>query len=121
MTNEEEVITLFRPVGARELELIRETGWHNFPARLTGQPFFYPVLNETYATQIAKDWNATHGETGYVLRFQVSAHFLASYPIRTVGSSIHREYWIPAEDLAEFNRHIVGPIEVIAVYRSERD
>ncbi|MGS2806264.1 hypothetical protein [Nocardia sp. MW-W600-9] len=23
------------------------------------------------------------------------------------------EYWIPAEDLAEFNRNIVGPIEVV--------
>ena len=26
------------------------------------------------------------------------------------GSRIHREYWIPAEELAEFNRHIVGQI-----------
>lgn len=26
-------------------------------------------------------------------------------------------YWIPAEDLDEFNRHIVGTIEVVAKYR----
>ncbi|MBO0725121.1 MAG: hypothetical protein J2P52_05950 [Blastocatellia bacterium] len=35
----------------------------------------------------------------------------------TVGSSIHQEYWIPAEDLQEFNRNIVGLIEVIAEYQ----
>lgn len=27
------------------------------------------------------------------------------------------EYWIPAEGLEEFNRHIVGSIEVIAEHR----
>jgi hypothetical protein len=27
--------------------------------------------------------------------------------------------WIPAEDLAEMNRHIVGLIEVIAEYKAE--
>jgi hypothetical protein len=36
--------------------------------------------------------------------------------VHTVGSSVHRELWVPAEDLAEFNRHIVGPIEVIAEF-----
>ncbi len=34
-----------------------------------------------------------------------------------VGGSEHEEYWIPAEELAEFNRNIVGEIEVIAEYR----
>ena len=32
------------------------------------------------------------------------------------GSRLHREYWIPAEELDEFNRHIAGPIEVVATY-----
>ena len=30
-----------------------------------------------------------------------------------VGASYHQEFWIPAEDLAEFNGHIIGKIEVI--------
>ena len=30
---------------------------------------------------------------------------------------MHQEYWIPAEDLAEFNLNIVGMIEVVAEYR----
>jgi hypothetical protein len=37
-----------------------------------------------------------------------------------VGSSIHREYWVPAEDLPEFNRNIVGKIEVIAEFSGEQ-
>lgn len=28
------------------------------------------------------------------------------------------EYWIPAESLAEFNRHILGKIEVVAEFRA---
>lgn len=33
------------------------------------------------------------------------------------SASEHEEYWIPAEELEEFNRNIVGEIEVIAEYR----
>jgi hypothetical protein len=39
--------------------------------------------------------------------------------VHTVGSVIHREYWIPAEDLAEFNGNIIGEIEVIAEFHRE--
>jgi len=53
-----------------------------------------------------------------VTRFQVSAEFLRRYEIKTVGSSIHQEYWIPAEELEEFNSNIVGVIEIIATYRA---
>ena len=114
---QQDAVTLFRPTGERELELIRESGWRAFPARLPDQPFFYPVLNETYATQIARGWNTKDGGTGYVLRFQVDAGFVRRYDIQTVGSGVHQEYWIPAEDLDDFNRHLVGMIEVIGVYR----
>ena len=109
----------FRPVGQKELELIRQSGFTEFPPRLPEQPIFYPVLNEEYATQIARDWNAKRGETkvGYVTRFQVRTEHLKRYQIQTVGGSMHQEYWIPAEELAEFNQNIVGPIEVIAEYR----
>jgi hypothetical protein len=30
---------------------------------------------------------------------------------------IHQEYWIPAGDLEEFNKNMVGPIEVVAEFR----
>jgi hypothetical protein len=108
---------LYRPVGQEELDLIKASGYHEFPPRLPEQPIFYPVLNQEYATQIARDWNTRSGQRcGYVTRFAVKTDFLARYEIQTVGGSLHQEYWIPAENLPEFNRNIVGLIEVIAEY-----
>ena len=110
--------TLYRPVGERELELIRENGWRAFPPRLPEQPIFYPVLNEEYATQIARDWNVRDGGTGYVLRFAVEREYIDKFPVQTAGARVHQEYWIPAELLVEFNAHIVGLIEVLSEFRS---
>ncbi len=114
-----ETVTLFRPVGKKELALIEESGFTGFPPRLPEQPIFYPVLNEEYATQIARDWNAKYNadKLGYVTKFEVKKEFLANYEIKIVGGKTHEEYWIPAEDLEEFNRNIVGRIEVIAEFR----
>jgi hypothetical protein len=111
-------ITLFRPVGEAELALIRDSGWREFPPRLPEQPIFYPVLDEEYAVQIARDWNTRDGGTGYVLRFAVDGDYLSRYHVQTVGSRVHREYWIPAEELAQFNEHIHPPIEVIATFKA---
>lgn len=115
---DEKTVTLFRPVGSKELDLIRRSGFREFPPRLPEQPIFYPVLNEEYAAQIARDWNARHDEDrrGYVTRFRVRGEFLSRYEVRTVGGSVHQEYWIPSEDLSEFNRNIVGRIEVTAEF-----
>ena len=107
---------LYRPVGAQELALIAESGYASFPPRLPGQPIFYPVLNEAYAREIAQKWNTrdpASGFQGHVTRFEVEDRFLARYQVQTVGRSYHQEYWVPAEELAEFNRHIVGKIEVL--------
>jgi hypothetical protein len=48
-------VTLFRPVGPKELELIRASGYRAFPPRLPEQPIFYPVLTREYAVKIARD------------------------------------------------------------------
>ena len=101
-----QLTTLYRPVGQAELDLIRASHFRSFPPRLPEQPIFYPVLTEDYATQIARDWNTKDersGFAGYVLRFQVRTDFLRKYDVHIVGSSSHREYWIPAEELDEFN------------------
>jgi hypothetical protein len=111
-------ITLYRPVGPKELALIEASGWREFPPRLPEQPIFYPVLNEEYATQIARNWNVKESGAGFVTRFQVEAELVRRYPVQTVGAAIHQELWVPAEDVAEFNRHIVGLIEVVAEFRS---
>ena len=113
-----ETTVLYRPVGPAELALIRISGWRAFPPRLPEQPIFYPVLNEEYATQIASRWNTVYGsQSGYVTRFHVRTDFLQRYAVQIVGGEMHQEYWIPAEDLEEFNRNIVGKIEVIAEFR----
>jgi hypothetical protein len=104
------------------VDLIEATGFRRFPPRLPEQQFFYPVVNEEYAAQIARNWNTkdeSSGWTGYVLRFKISSEFLAQYPTRMVGSAIHREYWIPAAKLEEFNDHIDGVIEAIACFRGK--
>ncbi len=107
---------LYRPVGPKELALIAASGYREFPPRLLGQPIFYPVLNEEYARQIARDWNVPASGAGYVTRFVVRKEFVVRYPIHTVGDAVHQESWIPAEDLTEMNRNIVGLIEVIGEY-----
>ncbi len=112
--------TLWRPVGQAELDLVAASGWRRFPPRLEGQPIFYPVLNEAYATKIARDWNTkdpASGFVGYVLRFAVGAAYLARFAPRRVGGEGIDELWVPAEELADFNDHIVGTIEVVAEFR----
>lgn len=114
-----ETITLYRPVGQHELDLIADSGFRRFPPRLPHQPIFYPVLRRSYAEQIARDWNTkdeASGFVGYVLQFQVEKPFLDRYKVRRAGSSEHEEYWIPAENLDDFNVHIVGTIEIIAEF-----
>ena len=113
----EETITLWRPVGPQELRLIEASGMSAFPPRLPEQPIFYPVLSEDYAVKIAQDWNVPASGAGYVTRFQVRKAFLDSYEVQNAGGSAHQEYWIPAEDLKEFNEALVGRIEVVAEFR----
>ena len=74
------------------------------------------MLNEEYATQVARDWNAKRDGGGYVTRFAVNAEFTRRYPVQTVGASRHKELWVPSEELSDFNRNIVGAIEVIAEF-----
>ncbi|QRN83933.1 ADP-ribosylation/crystallin J1 [Chloroflexota bacterium] len=112
---------LYRPVGLKELELIAASGYSVFPPRLPEQPIFYPVLNQAYAEQIARDWNATTPPyAGFVTRFKIDQDYAEGFEIKTVGGKIHQELWVPAEELDEFNRHIVGKIEVVGSLYGEK-
>ncbi len=111
--------TLYRPVGPKELDLIKQSGWTKFPPRLPDQPIFYPVMNEEYAIQIARDWNVDASGSGFVTRFAVNSGYLEKFAVQNVGGSIHNELWIPAEELDEFNSNIVGPIEVTREFHSD--
>ena len=66
---------LYRPVGVKELDLILNTGCRRYPKRLPTQPIFYPVLNQEYATEIAKLWNTKDqfsGYAGFVTEFNIN-------------------------------------------------
>ncbi|GIF03481.1 hypothetical protein [Actinoplanes siamensis] len=112
-----ETMTLWRPTGPTELDLVRASGWRRWPPRLPDQPIFYPVLNEDYAVRIARDWNVPASGAGFVTRFEVDAAFAARYPVRQAGGDTILELWVPAEELEEFNDHIVGLIEVVREFR----
>ena len=53
-----------------------------------------------------------------VTRFAVKKSFMDRYVVHQVGAAHHTEWWIPAEDLDELNRNIVGLIEVVREYRA---
>ncbi|MEC3916088.1 ADP-ribosylation/crystallin J1 [Nocardia sp. CDC160] len=105
--------TLWRPTGPEELDLVAASGWREWPPRLPDQPIFYPVLTEEYAIMIARDWNVPASGAGFVTRFDVDTAYLNQYEVHQVGGREILEYWIPAEDLEEFNAHIIGNITVV--------
>lgn len=77
--------TLYRPVGAKELELIAQADFRGS-------------------------------------RFEVNLSYIEKFPIKTVGAqSLHEEYWIPAEEMQEFNDNIVGKIEVISTFKGDKN
>lgn len=117
MTSPPQTTTLWRPTGPQELDLVRQLDWRAWPPRLPEQPIFYPVLNQDYAIRIARDWNVKHSGVGYVTRFEVETEFLGRYPVQQVGGRTILELWVPAEELDEFNSHIVGEIQVVHEFR----
>jgi hypothetical protein len=113
----EEVVTIYRPIGPKELELIAASDYRRWTPRLPEQPIFYPVTNEEYAKEITIKWNIPANGIGYVTRFQVRKTFMDRYQIQKEGSNQNTEWWIPAGDLEELNDNIVGVIEVIGEYK----
>ena len=110
---------LYRPVGTKELELIKESEYTKYPPRLPEQPIFYPVLNEKYATEIAEKWNVKYNydHKGYVTKFEIDDDYFMQFEVHTVGNHYHKELWILAEELETFNEHIIGKIQVIRELR----
>ena len=117
-----ETTTLYRPVGLKEMELIAKNKYKLFPPRLEWQPIFYPVLNQQYAEQIAKEWNTPDefsGFCGIVTSFEVDKIYLEKFEIQNVGDKTHNELWIPSEELHFFNENIFGNIKIINIFFGE--
>jgi hypothetical protein len=115
--------TLYRPVGQKELELIKASSNKKFPPRLEWQPIFYPVTNQAYAAQIALEWNTKDefsGYAGYVTAFDLPEEYLKQFDIQNVGGEIHNELWVPAEQLEEFNTNIIGEIRLVESFYGEK-
>jgi len=51
-----------------------------------------------------------------VTRFEIEQAYVSCFEEKTVGARRHTELWIPAEELAEFNRRIVGRVLVGAAF-----
>ena len=116
-------IKLYRPIGIKELELIMASDWKKFPPRLFWQPIFYPVLNQAYAEQIAFEWNTKDEFSGYcgiVTEFEINENHYSKYAVQNVGGAIHNELWIPAEELEQFNKNIVGDISIVKIFFGEQ-
>lgn len=114
-----QTITIYRPVGEKEMILIINSNYAAFPPRLEWQPIFYPVLNEGYANQIASEWNTNDSfgnYLGFVTKFSIDENIFRKYSVQNVGNTMHNELWVPASDLEEFNNSIQGRIEVINVF-----
>ena len=117
------LMTLHRPVGQKEFDLVKESGFKRFPPRLDWQPIFYPVMNQEYAAQIAERWNTEDefsGFAGYVLAFDLPEEYLKKYPVQNVGGDIHNELWVPAEELEEFNSNIAGNIRLVQSFFGDK-
>ncbi|MCB0399091.1 MAG: ADP-ribosylation/crystallin J1 [Winogradskyella sp.] len=116
-------VTLYRPIGEKELVLIAQSGFKKFPPRLEWQPIFYPVLNEEYAIEIASKWNINDefgNYLGFVTEFEITEEEFLKYKIENVGGKIHNELWVPAESLKMFNSAIVGDIKITKVFIGEK-
>ncbi len=110
---------LYRPVGFKEMDLILNTGCRRYPPRLPTQPIFYPVLNIHYAKEIAEKWNTKDefsGYVGYVTEFEVDNDYISDFEPHIVGSSMHQEFWVPAEALEDFNQKIITNILILDAY-----
>lgn len=77
------------------------------------------VTGKARSEQVGRTYQNTNRDSGYVTRFRVRRSFLNRYEVHQVGGRTIPEYWIPAEDLAEFNANIVETIEVVARYHHD--
>lgn len=116
-------ITLYRPIGQIELNLIKASNYTAFPPRLSWQPIFYPVLDYEYACTIAREWNTNddeNGNVGYVTQFEIPLEYFEQFEVQNVGAKNHNEIWVPAEELKEFNVMIIDGIKVIKAFYGEK-
>jgi hypothetical protein len=111
----QELVTLYRPVGLREIALVKDADWRAFPPRSRGQPNLCPLPSQSDAAQIARDWQVKFWGAGFVTRFTVKAAYLRE--LQAQGEpEVRLDYWISRQELPRFNENIVGRIEVVETF-----
>ncbi len=114
---------LYKPVGQKEYELIKQSGFKEFPQMLEMQSIFYPALFKEYARKIAKEWNTKDelsGYIGHVMEFEIDDKFIAKYEMHIIEDNTYQIYRIPVEDLNVFNKSIVKKKHGLAIYAIDK-
>jgi hypothetical protein len=94
-------VATWRPSGAWRR---RAGGLDALPATSARTADLLSVLNEGYATKIARGWNTkdrASGYVGYVLRSEVDADHVSRFEPQRVGGAGIEELWVPAQELVE--------------------
>lgn len=73
---------------------------YKISTKITGAAYFYPVLNEKYATEIAAQWNVKYNDDykGYVTKFEIDDEYFLQFEVHVVGGEYHQELWVLAEE-----------------------
>ena len=94
-------VTLWGPVGQAELDLIEQTRWTRFAPRLPDSRSSRPVLNEEYATKVARDGNtkgAARATSATCCASRSKPTMSAGFePQRVDGAGID-ELWVPVAE-----------------------
>ncbi|NVO85483.1 ADP-ribosylation/crystallin J1 [Hymenobacter terrestris] len=109
MRHDPATVLLYRPVTQAELDWIAASDWLAFPLAQPEPLVFYLTPPESVTGLAGAD-------SSYLLRFALFADYAAQLPVEQVGSREPDALLVPAEELAEFNRQLVGRIEVISIF-----
>lgn len=103
-------VLLYRPVHQAELDLVAATDWLAFPEQPPEPTVFYLTAPEAIAAPAGAG-------PGYLLRLAMDADYIARLEeAPATGRMSSAGLPVPVAELAEFNRHITGRIEVAGLW-----
>jgi hypothetical protein len=65
---------------------------------------------------LARQIEAAIHTAGYVVIFNIQQQFIEQYELQTIGYQEHYEYRIPVSHLSQFNKALIGQIELISAF-----
>lgn len=107
MRHDPATLLLYCPVQQHTLDSIAAAAWQAFPLRLTEQLFFYFAPEDASAVS-----DGASAAMGYLVRFAMDADYVGEFSTSPDAQGLVH-FVVPAEEMVEFNYHIVGQLEVI--------